>query len=202
LVSACQDITLQTNVLSNKFLLTIQQLQVKRLSPNFLQGSTVVKLFNHLQLKAQNGNMELLILAPSDLFQIDVSYFYKFWVAELNIFLHVPMVKPMKLLKFFHFIKFPLSQTSGQNYSMMPNIDKDLFAIGQECQFSLLSQSDMNLCTQYGSTHLCKERDVLRTYLNTTCIGAYYVVDLTSIEQKCKFDLMPAKEHVFQIAAN
>jgi hypothetical protein len=73
LVSACQDITLQTNVIANKFFSTMQQLQVKRLSQNFLQGSTLVKLYKHLQIKAQNGNTELLISATSDLFHIDVS---------------------------------------------------------------------------------------------------------------------------------
>ena len=92
--------------------------------------------------------MDLLILAPSDLFQIDVSYFYKLSTKELNIFLHVPMVKPMKLLKFFQFIKFPLSQPTGKNFSLMPNIDQDLLAIGQDHQFNLLNQSDFNSCTQ------------------------------------------------------
>ncbi len=91
----------------------------------------------------------------------------------MNISLHVPMVTPMKLL--FQFIKVLLSQTSGQNYSIMPNIDLDLLAIGQDHQFNLLSQSDINLCTKYGSTYLCKGRDVLRTNLNMTCIEAYYI---------------------------
>jgi hypothetical protein len=88
LVSACQDITFQTSVISDKFLSTIQQLQVKRLSPLYC-GQTP---FKHLQLKAQKSNMDLLISALSDLFQIDVSYFYKSSTKELNIFLHVPMV--------------------------------------------------------------------------------------------------------------
>jgi hypothetical protein len=111
---------------------TIEQLQLKRLSPNFLKDKTIVKLYKHLQLKGQNSNMELLISAPLDLFQIDVSYFYKSSSTELNILQHIPMVKPNKLLKFFQFIKFLLYQTTGQNYLMMPNFGKDLFAIGQD----------------------------------------------------------------------
>jgi pyruvoyl-dependent arginine decarboxylase (PvlArgDC) len=38
LVSATQDITMQAISISNKFLNTIQQLQLKRLCPDFLQG--------------------------------------------------------------------------------------------------------------------------------------------------------------------
>ena len=85
---------------------------------------------------------------------------------------------------------------------MMPNIGKDLLAIGQDHQFNLLGQSDLNSCTQYGSTYLCKGRDVLRTDLKTTCLGVNYLEDLKSIQQPCKFDLTPVKEHIFQIAAN
>ena len=128
----------------------------------------------NLQLTAQRRNMDLQISAPSDLFQIDVSYFHKSSSQELNIFLHAPMVKPNKLLKFFQFIKFPLSQSMGQNLTMMPNVEQDLLAIGQDHQFNLLSQSDLNSCTKYGSTYLCKGRDITRTDLSNTCIGAYY----------------------------
>jgi hypothetical protein len=161
-----------------------------------------VKLFNHLQNKAQINGMELLILALSILFQIDVSYFYKSTTFELKVLLHMPMVKPNKLLKFFQFIKFTFSQSLGSNFTMMPNVDKDLLAKGQDHQFNLLSQSDLNSCTKYGSTHLCKGGDVIRTDLNTTCMGAYYLGDLTTFQNNCKFDIVPAKEHVFQIAAN
>ena len=112
------------------------------------------------------------------------------------------MVKPNKLLKFFQFIKFPLSQSMGQNLTMMPNVEQDLLAIGQEHQFNLLSQSDLTACTKYGSTYLCKGRDVTRTDLTNTCIGAYYLEDLSSIQAKCKFDLIKAQEHVFQLASN
>jgi hypothetical protein len=180
LVSATQDIIMQTNTISNKFLSTIQQLQLKRLSPDFLQGSTIKRLFTHLQSK-----MDLLISAPSDLFRIDVSYFYKFHTNELNIFLHVPMVNPNKVLKLIQFIKFTLAQNLGSNLTMMPNIEQDLLAIGQEHQFNLLSQSDLNSCTQYGTNYLCKDRDVLRTDLDTTCLGSYYLDNIDAIHAKC-----------------
>jgi hypothetical protein len=85
----------------------------------------------------------------------------------------MPVVKPKKFIKFFQFIKFPFSQLSVQNFTMMPNIDKDLLTIGQDHQFNLQSQSGLHACTKYGSTYLCKGREVIRTELNTTCMGAY-----------------------------
>jgi hypothetical protein len=41
-------------------------------------------------------------------------------------------------------------------------------------------------------------RDVLRMDLITTYIGAYYLEDLTSIQQKCKFEIIEAQEHFFK----
>jgi hypothetical protein len=75
-------------------------------------------LFTHLQNIAHQGNMDLLIIAPSDLFQINVSS-TNLTPTNLNIVLHVQMVKPYKLLKFFHFIKFPRAQNLGSNLTMV-----------------------------------------------------------------------------------
>jgi hypothetical protein len=58
--------------ISKKFLYNIQQMQVKRLSSKYLQGPTVIKLFNHLKHSANNNNMHLLIYAYLDLFRIDI----------------------------------------------------------------------------------------------------------------------------------
>ena len=65
--------------------------------------------YKEMQQKADFNKMELLLNSPADLFKIEVSYFYKPETQEINMFLHVPMVKPEKLLKFFKFIKFPLT---------------------------------------------------------------------------------------------
>jgi hypothetical protein len=60
----------------------------------------------------------------------------------------------------------------------MPNVDQDL---GQEYQFILLSHSDLNLCTPYGPTYLCKGHDMLISELNKILLGAYYLENIDSI---------------------
>ena len=101
------------------------------ISPLFLQGDTVHKIYNHLQTVASNSNMELLTNAPLDLFQIDVSYFYKSDSKELNFFMHAPLVKLINLLKFFQLIKFSVYQSIGQNLTMMPHVEEYFLAVGQ-----------------------------------------------------------------------
>ena len=194
MASAAQNIVFKTDKVTDKLLDGIQQLQVHRLSTNLLLGKTVTKIYMALKEKAENQHMELLISAPSDLFQVEVSYFYKPEKKEINIFVHIPMVKPNKMLKFFQYIKFPMTQTIGQNYSLMPHMEKDLLAVGADHQFKILSQSDLTSCNKYASTYLCKGRDVMRTDLDATCLGAYYLQNKENIVKQCKFDIVAPAE--------
>ena len=91
-------------------------------------------------------NMELLITHASDLYQIDVTYYFNPSDNELNIFIHAPMVKPSKLLQLYRFIKFPLAQTISHNITMMPAMDQDLLAVGKEYQYKLMDQTDFLSC--------------------------------------------------------
>ena len=119
---------------------------------------------------------------------------------EINMFLHVPMVKPEKLLKFFKFIRFPLTQSHTTNFSMVPHMDSELLAVGQNHQYKILSQADLIDCEHLGATFLCKGRDVLRSDLEKTCLGSYYLENKTAILEKCTFDFKEAEEQVFQIS--
>jgi hypothetical protein len=100
----------------------------------------------------------------------------------------LPMVKLKESLKFFQFIKLPLTQNLGTNLTMMPNADQDLLAIGQEHQYNLLCQSDLNSCTQYRPRYLSRGRVMLRANLE----------NIDSILSKCKFDLIQVQECVFK----
>jgi hypothetical protein len=111
------------------FMATIEQLQFKRISPNFLEGSTNNKQFKDLQQLAHQGKMDLLMHKHSDVYQIDVSNFYKSHSQELNIFLRAPIVKRNKLLKLLQIINFHnFTQNLGLNLTMRPFIDQDLLA--------------------------------------------------------------------------
>ena len=199
ILAAARNVVFIANHIISKFTSAITQLQIQRLSPQLLEGSTIVKIFQYLQTLANSKNMELLIAQPSDLFQIDVTYYFSQSSNELNIFIHAPMVKPAKLLQLYRFIKFPLTQTTGHNITMMPSMDQDLLAVGEDYQYKLMDQADFLSCKQYGTTFLCKDRDVISKDLATTCIGSYYLQKLSSIQEQCKFNMVPAKEYTFKL---
>jgi hypothetical protein len=103
---------LQTNSFS-----TTKQLKLQRLPPNFLQGSTVVKLYKHLQLKAQNGFMELLISAPSVLISNRCLLCLQIFNNRTQYLSKSTYGKAYETTKFFQFIKF----------SAIPNFWSELF---------------------------------------------------------------------------
>jgi hypothetical protein len=65
-----------------------------------------------------------------------------------------------------------------------------------------LIQSDLNLFTKYGSTFGCQRRHVPPTDLSLTCIGAYYLEDLNTLQQKCEYNLIQVQEHILKIASS
>ena len=62
-----------------------------------------------------------------------------------------------------------------------------------------MDPADFLSCKQYGTTFLSKDRDVIGKDLATTCIGAYYLQELTSIQEQCQFNMVPTKEYTFKL---
>jgi hypothetical protein len=61
-----------------------------------LQGD---KIFKFIQNSSSERGLKPLIKNPSDLFQVEVPYFYKPAENMLNIFVHVPLVHPENTLQ-------------------------------------------------------------------------------------------------------
>ena len=51
----------------------------------------------------------------------------------------------------------------------------------------------------HGATFLCQNHDVIGKDVSATCIGEYYLQDLPSIQEQCQFNMVPAKEHTFNL---
>ena len=202
LASAANLLIFQTKLVEEKIQSTIQEAQNNRLSTQLLEGHTINKMFNFLTEKAKQSSMNLMISRPSDIFQMDTTYFYKQKEMTLNLFVHIPMIQPANLLQFFQLVPFPISTTIKANASMMPEVKQDMLAVGAEHQFQIVSQSDLNACSKLGTSYLCQGRHTTRTDLEDTCLGAYYLERWDVIHKLCRFNFEKAKEHVFKIAAN
>ena len=114
--------------------------------------------------------MELLIEQPSDLFQIEVSYFFD--GEDISLLLHVPMAAPNSLLRLQRFLPFPLSFTN--THFLLPRPPKNLFAISSgEPRLSLeLNEADLEGCYRLNSLHVCERLGVLSKKTDRSCLEA------------------------------
>ena len=116
---------------------------------------------------------------------------------------NMELLKPAKLLQLYRFIKFPLTQTIGQNITMMQAMTQDLLAVSEDHQFKLMDQAEFLSWKQYGTTFLCKDHDVVEKDLASTCIGAYYLQNLTSIQlQSNSTKILQGNKYTFKLGTD
>ncbi len=77
------------------------------------------------QIKAQINKCQLLLSHPSDLFQIEASYFYN--GQDILLLLHIPMAPADSILRLFQFHPFPLPFT--KTHFLLPKPSKPIFAL-------------------------------------------------------------------------
>jgi len=200
---------------------TIQQLQHQRLSIQLLDMDQLNELYSDLQTAANNNNYKLLIQAPQDIFQQDVSYVRK--NSDVLILVHVPclththlLTNPdtntsnLQLFTPIHTINDVLTQfanpitTAPSQEALYLLPETNLIAIGQNNgnthRYKLLSFADLAACIQRNHVYLCEGHQVLRTDLEGSCLGAIYLQSQRGVRENCKVERKPLRESVFQVS--
>jgi len=89
---------------------TIQQLQHQKLAIDLLDTDQLNELYTQLKTAADKNNWKLLIKAPQDIFQLDVSYVRK--NSDVTILVHVPCLTDTHLLTIYRYANLPLPISS------------------------------------------------------------------------------------------
>jgi hypothetical protein len=179
---------------------TIQQAQHRRLAVDFLSHIQLRKLYDRLQVQAEENECTLLTQQHSDLFQLEASYFFD--GSDVHILLHVPMVPKESLLRLFRLHSFPLPLT--KDHSLIPVSQHNVLAIssGFTRYSAQLSHTDLMGCHVVNSIYLCERHGVLNQHLNSTCLGSLYTQDFEAVKRLCPLEVHKAGEIVHQLAGN
>ncbi len=179
---------------------TIQQAQHRRLAVDFLSHIQIRRLYDRLQMQAEENECTLLTQQHSDLFQLEASYFFD--GNDVHILLHVPMVPKESLLRLFRLHPFPLPLT--KDHSLIPVSQHNVLAIssGFTRYSAQLSHTDLMGCHVVNNIYLCERHGVLNQHLNSTCLGSLYTQDFEAVKKLCPLEIHKAGEIVHQLAGN
>ena len=180
----------------------IQQAQVRRLAIDLIPASQLTKLFAKLQKTAATQGCVLLLEHPSDLFQIEVSYFNDH--GNVQLLLHVPMVSPDSTLRLFKLHPFPLPINSKAGPLLIPEVENNVLGItvGSQRHSVQLSAVDLLACFTVNRIYICDDSGVLRQDFTDTCLGSLYQQNLAAAKRICPLRVHPAEEMVKQLRNN
>jgi hypothetical protein len=179
----------------------LQAAQLRRLSIDFLSQNQLQQLFTHLHNVAAKHGCQLLLEHHSDLFQVELSYFFD--GKDVHLLLHVPMVAPDSMLRLLKLHPFPLPLTSDSHY-LLPSSENDILAItaGSERLSIQISSSDLIGCHTINNVYKCESHGVLRKTFTDTCLGSMYQQNITAVKKLCTLKVHNAEEIVRQLLNN
>ena len=178
----------------------LQAAQYRRLSIDFLSTKQLRELYEKMIYSAQQSNSELLVNQPSDLLQLELSYFFD---GEIITFLlHVPTVPFGAMLRLVKLHPFPLP-LSG-NYSIIPDVENQVLAISESDVPMYLQFPSVNLlgCSQANQVYLCEKLGALDKSANQTCLGALHLQSFEVAKVLCPMKIVASGEISFRLNNN
>ena len=178
----------------------LQTAQWRRLSMDFLSEEQSNELYDTLEATALESGSTLLIQKPSDIFQLELSYFYNGDIITL--LLHVPMVPKGSLLRLVKLHPFPLPVAG--NYSIVPDVDSEILALSvTEVRMSAqFPATNLMGCNQINHIYLCENQGVLNKKLSQSCLGALYNQDFVTARTLCPMKIIYAEEVIYRLQDN
>ena len=188
----------------DKAIRAIQSAQHRRLSADFLDPEQLLAVFQKLSAYAATHDKKLLIDHPSDLLQVELSYFFS--GNDITMLLHVPMAPAAAMLRLMRHRPFPIPLDDSTG--LMPNLDRDVLAISDASALEgkrltmEVKFTDLMECHQINSVYLCEKHGVLQYQSNTSCLAALYGQDHDAALKLCNMNVVDLDEAVLPLGNN
>jgi hypothetical protein len=183
-----------------KAVAAVQQAQHRRLAVNYLPTKKLKQLYHNIETTALKMKNQLITTQPSDLFQLEVSYFFD--GQDLQLLLHVPTVADNSMIRLFKLHPLPLPINEGQ--ALVPIVQQDVLGltVGVNKYMMQLASTDLLDCHRVNKIFLCERHGVISKNLNDSCLGSLYIQNYESAEKLCHLQIQPIKEIVYQLLNN
>ncbi|MGV0982827.1 MAG: hypothetical protein ACOYB0_10750, partial [Polynucleobacter sp.] len=178
----------------------LQIAQLRRLALEFLSSDQIQELYDTLVRHAKQTDTELLIRNPTDVFQVEMSYFFD--GSDITLLLHIPLVPVHSMMRLIKLHAFPLP--ISEHYSLIPDISTEILALSSHSErySTQFPATDLLGCHQINTVRLCENKGVLKLEIAETCIGALINQNFTAAKQLCEMKVIPSGETVYRLSGN
>lgn len=181
----------------------------RRISSRLINGDSLMELFINLKKKAKELDSELLLVQPSDLYDVEASYGYSQSGLCFKIYAHVPLASKSETLSLFEHIPFPMAYQSlkaGATITPDTGLDKFLAVLPSETapdghKYRVLNEAELQNCFRLRNYFLCSGRNMLRLDFKSSCIGSLWMKDHDLVIRTCKMKIDPLQEIVVKTAS-
>jgi hypothetical protein len=112
------------------------------------------------------------------------------------------MIPEDSLLRLFRLHPFPLPLS--KEHMLVPDVDYDVLAIspGLTRLATVLNYVDLIGCHNVNNIYLCEQQGVLKTNINSTCLGSLYLQEFDTAKLLCPLKIHDSEEIVEQLLNN
>ena len=170
----------------------MQEAQHNRLAIELVPLDELQRLYNELKVEAERTETQMVITAPSHLFQLETSFVYDGDTAVLLV--HVPLIPPGTLSTLYKLRPFPIPLGDGN--VIMPRESPELLALSYKDKnlWSIVQQYNLHTCSKVNNIYVCPGQGVLHSQTESTCLGALYLERIDEAKTLCSLDIIPEYE--------
>lgn len=195
-----QSLLAKVKAQTDQVFVVLQQAQHRRLALDFLTARQITQLHDSLLAASKQAGADLIIKNPTDIFQLEMSYFFD--GNQITLLLHVPLVPEESMLRLIKIHPFPLPLS--EHFAIVPDISNEILAISaHSIQYSVqFPATDLLGCHQVNEIHLCQGKGVLNKRMSSTCLGALYTQNFQQASKLCPMKIIEKEETIYKLNNN
>ena len=180
---------------------TVSMAQLGKLNPDQITLEALASILEFLKLATSTRKLVCLVQSTRDIFTMSMSYVDNCTDKVFYFIVHIPLVQPEQVMDTFEYVSFPMTLLTSETLVALPRPGAhNILAINQNQEYQLLSSGELQHCFKLAKVHYCKGRQILKTNVCKSCLGALYVKDSEAASWYCDFQIQPANDRVFKLS--
>ena len=161
------------------------------------------EIFSAFNKRAETLKCDPPLVSYHDIFSLDVQFVYSEEYQIIRVFLTAHMIPFDHKVPLYKYLPVPLVKSLLGNHTMTPVIrEKNLIAYSNKDQYQEFSEVELGFCQLQGETYICKDRNILRTDVDASCLAGLFTQNTEIIGRECLMEFAKPTEQIYVIGEN